>query len=178
MELPVVVFDASTAILLARTDLLKDIVERGESWMAREAYKEATAKDSEDARAIARLVREGAIRQARAGKEAKALEQDFRLGRGEAETIAVARAKMAICATDDGPAIRCCKALNVPFVTAIGFLVALREIGDLSERGALELLSKLERYGRYATHILQDAAARIRGAGGTDKGPRNPRRKP
>ncbi len=75
-----------------------------------------------------------------------------------------ARAAKLPCATDDGPAIRCCKVLGVPFVTALGFLVGLVQTGELGTELGLELLSKLDRFGRHRARILEDAAHRIREA--------------
>jgi len=49
------VLDASTAILLAKVDLLRTVVARGEVWIGETAASEAMAKESDDARAIAKL---------------------------------------------------------------------------------------------------------------------------
>jgi predicted nucleic acid-binding protein len=156
------VLDASTAILLAKVGLLRQVVAKGEVWIGETAAAEAMAKQSDDALAIANLIQEGHIRPIDIKANAGELMGEFRLGAGEAEAIVLARQKGALCATDDGPAIRCCKVLGVPFATAIGFLIALSESGELDNALALELLSKLERFGRYSARILEDAALRIR----------------
>jgi predicted nucleic acid-binding protein len=156
------VFDASTAILLVKVGLLRQVVAKGEVWIGETAAAEAMAKQSDDALAIANLIQEGHIRPVDLKEITRGLMSDFRLGPGEAEAIVLARQKNALCATDDGPAIRCCKVLGVPFATAIGFLIALAESGELDVALALELLSKLERFGRYRARILEDAARRIR----------------
>ena len=155
------VLDASTAILLAKVGLLRQVVTKGEVWIGSTTADEATAKKS-DAMAIARLLEEGYIRQTPLEKQSRKLMREFRLGSGEAEAIVLAREKNALCATDDGPAIRCCKVLGIPFTTAIGFLIALAESGELTSELALELLAKLERFGRYHARILEDASRRIR----------------
>lgn len=121
------------------------------------------AKESDDARAIGKLLEEGHIRRKAVNKEARRLMGEFRLAAGEAEAIVLAQQKGALIGTDDGPAIRCCKVLGITFVTAIGFLVALTESGELDTVLAMELLTKLERFGRYDTRILEDAARRVRG---------------
>jgi predicted nucleic acid-binding protein len=139
------------------------VVARGEVWIGEVAASEAMAKESDDARAIAKLVEEGRIRRKAIKEDAYRFMGEFRLAAGEAEAIALAQQKGAICGTDDGPAIRCCKVLGIPFVTAIGFLVALAESGELDTALAMELLTKLERFGRYGARILEDAARRIRG---------------
>lgn len=156
-----IVFDASTAILLAKADLLRQVVIKGEAWMPATVVREVTAKQSHDSRAIQVLINEELIRSVRVKGGFLDLARDFRLHAGEAESVALAREKKAVCATDDGPAIRCCKVLGVPFVTAIGFLVALAEAQELEKGLALELVGTLERFGRYNVRILEDAARRI-----------------
>ena len=91
------VLDASTAILLAKIDLLREVTSRGAVMMAETAVDEALAKDSHDARMIRSL------------------------------------------------------------------------LGDRSI-GRLELLAKLQRFGRYDTRILEDVARRIRAAAPSKEG--------
>ena len=160
------VLDASTAILLAKIGLLRELAEFGELWMAEVAYQEATVKDVDDARLIRKLAEERLIQRASAKAGKADLEKDFRLDEGEAETIALARKMGAIAGTDDGPAIRCLKVLGHPFTSAIALLVAMTEAGTVAPDLALELLAKLERFGRYDPRILEDVARRIRAAGG------------
>jgi predicted nucleic acid-binding protein len=95
--------------------------------MAGTAVDEALARDSDDARMIRSLLDEKSIGRVAAPAGADALMRDFRIDRGEAETIAVARETGATCATDDGPAIRCCRALGISFTSAIGLLAAMAE---------------------------------------------------
>jgi predicted nucleic acid-binding protein len=161
------VLDASTAILLAKIGLLRELAGFGELWMAGIAFGEATIKDVDDARLIRKLSEEGLIQRAGAKSEKAGLEKDFRLDEGEAETIALARRMGAIAATDDGPAIRCLKVLGLPFTSAIALLAAMTEAGTVAPELALELLAKLERFGRYDTRILEAVSRRIREAGGT-----------
>lgn len=166
-----IVLDASTAILMAEIDLLRPLVEQGEAWMAESAFREATVKeDAQDALHIRKLADEGLIRRGRAPGAGAQIERDFRLVEGESESIALAREKGAICATDDGPAIRCLKVLGLPFTTAVVLLVVMTENGYVTGELGLELLSKLERFGRYDPRILEDAARRIRKAGEDEKG--------
>lgn len=156
-----VVFDASTAILLARVDLLRKVIDRMDSGIGVVAADEAVRKQTEDARAIAILLQEGALRKISVPGDSRTLRTEFRLGPGEAETILLAQQERAVCATDDGPAIRCCKVLGIPFATAIVFLVGLVESGDLDVELGRELLNKLQRYGRYSSRIIEDAGRRI-----------------
>ncbi len=158
--------DASTAILLAKIGVLRDVAGRGEAWISGSALREATAKDTPDAQVIRALVEEGLIRPCSAKGGTGRIRKDFRLDEGESESITIAREKGGVCGTDDGPAIRCCKVLGIPFTSAVALLVVMAESGVLSGDLALELLAKLEKYGRYDPRILEDAARRIRKAGG------------
>jgi len=87
MTVRALVLDASTAILLAKIGLLREVVAEGEVWMPEAAFREATAKELDDARLIRRLAEEGLLRRAtlRAGRGGIA--KDFRLDSGEAQTI-------------------------------------------------------------------------------------------
>lgn len=159
------VLDASTAILLAKIGLLREVVGEGEVWMAEAAFREATAAELDDARLIRKLAEEGLVRRAAPRAGTGEIETDFRLDEGEAETIALAREKGAIVGTDDGPALRCLKVLGLPFTSAIALLSAMAEGGRVLPDLALELLAKLERFGRYDPRILEEVARRIREAG-------------
>lgn len=164
MPAPEIVLDASTAILLAKVDLLRAVVESADVWMTAEALEEATVKETSDALLIGKLVDEGRVRKAAAPVGVAALMRDFRLERGEAETILLAQGRGAVVATDDGPAIRACKVLGLPFATAIHFLVQAARAGEVGRERGLELLRKLEKFGRYDARILEDAGRRIREA--------------
>lgn len=88
------------------------------------------------------------------------LEQDFNLGKGEAEAIAFAlNEKAKLLAIDDKNGINACKLLGVPFTTALSILVRSREKGLLDHAGALQRLTLLAKFGRYKQTILD--AARI-----------------
>lgn len=164
------VLDASTAILLAKIDLLREVISRGAVMMAGTAVDEALARGSHDARMIRVLLDEKNIGRVAAPAGAAALMRAFRIDRGEAEAIAVARETGAICATDDGPAIRCCRALGISFTSAIGLLAAMAAVEIVERTLALELLAKLQRFGRYDARILEDVARRIRAAPSSGKG--------
>jgi predicted nucleic acid-binding protein len=160
------VLDASTAILLAKIGVLRDVAGRGRAFIPPSALREATVKDTPDAQVIRALVEEGLIRSCPAKGGTERIRKDFRLDEGESESIALAREMGGICGTDDGPAIRCCKVLGIPFTSAVALLVAMAEGKALAGELALELMAKLERFGRYDPRILEDAARRLRSVGG------------
>lgn len=161
------VLDASTAILLAKVDLLRSVASRTDCWMGEVAAAEASLKQTDDAVAIEMSLENGAVRRDSIEKGLDNLMRDFNIHTGEAESILLSQSRSAVCGTDDGRAIRCCKVLGVRFTTAIGLLVALTEAGDVESGLAAERLHKLERFGRYHPRILEDAALRVRAVGRT-----------
>jgi len=159
-----IIFDSSTLILLAKVELLKEIVRQLEMVIPREVERESTVKDSFDAKLIKKLIEDGKIRVAKVrGKGGKKkLKDDFNIGEGEVSALLLAKNKGSPLATDDGPTIKACKILDVKFTTAIHFLVGT-ERGILSKDIALAKLEKLEKYGRYSSRIIDDASRRIKG---------------
>jgi predicted nucleic acid-binding protein len=129
------------------------------------AFHEATARDVDDARLIRKLEDEKLLHRASVKPGVAGITRDFRLGPGEAETIALAGEKGAIAGTDDGPAIRCLRVLGLRYTSAAALLVTLVEVGRVTPELGMELLAKLERLARYAPRILEDGAGRIRTAG-------------
>ncbi len=89
--------------------------------------------------------------------------RDFRLDVGEASSLAVATTHGGILGTDDGLAIQACKVLGVPFVTAIHLLLRLSEQRVVDRSTALVRLETLQRCGRYAPRIVEDAMRQLQG---------------
>jgi len=162
-----VVFDASTLILLAKIELLDllladlDVPVAIPDEVARES---CGSKKGLDALIIQRALDESRIK-AIAVKDrrlAAKLEADFSLGKGEAEAIALAvKKKAALVGIDDKNGINACKLLGLSFTTAVGFLVRSRENGLLEQPEALEKLARLARYGRYKDSIIEDARMKL-----------------
>ena len=160
-----IVFDASTLILLARIGLLPEVVKNAEAVISDVVQMEATRKGTPDAGLIDQLVREKRLRVERvpAKKEVKRLMADFPIQNGEALSVVLARQKGAILATDDKATIKVCKVFRIGFATALHFLVHSRKRGFLSREIALAKLDKLQKYGRYHADIIRDATERIKG---------------
>jgi predicted nucleic acid-binding protein len=161
-----VVFDASTLILLAKLELLPSIVSQHDVLMTPVVEREAVRRASHDAVLIARLMSQGSIQVVRTPyprQEVRSLQKDFGLAAGEATSLWLAASKRETLATDDGPAIRACKVVGVPFVTAIHFLLDALRRGDLSQEVALAKLERLAVHGRYHQRILDAARSKMEG---------------
>lgn len=158
-----IVFDASTLILLAKVELLRRVVEAVEVVIPAGVERESTMKDTFDARLVRALIEEGRIKVATETGRVAQIMEDFRLAEGEAQALSLARARRAILATDDGLAIKACKVLGVEFATAVHFLIRAYERGVIDQETALAKLETLKGYGRYDSRIIEDARKRLPG---------------
>jgi hypothetical protein len=158
-----IVFDASTLILLAKVNLLREVSSEIEIIIPLAVEKEAIIKKTDDAEFIALLIQERKIivQKADEAKAIKKLQIDFRLAQGEAEALWLARKQRYPIAIDDGPGIRACKVLGLRFLTAVHFLLYLTSHNKLSSALAQEKLAMLVQYGRYGKRIIQDAMNRL-----------------
>lgn len=154
------VFDASTLILLAKIELLGDLSRELDVIIPKVVEEEATAKkDSFDAKMIRSLIEEGKIRVEPVKNEGtvEELMRDFKMDEGEAAVLTLFEKKDAdLIATDDGQLIKAAKVMGIPFVNSISFLIRAKEKGILDEDIALEKLRKLEEFGWYKARIIGD----------------------
>ena len=160
-----IVFDASTLILLAKIELLREIIEEINVIIPGKVKSECLLKEGIDATLISTLIRETKIVVKKAGsaEAIKKIQQDFRIEAGEAESIWLARRLDCQIAVDDGPTIKACKVIGQRFTTAIHFLLSLASQNRLEKSMALAKLEKLSVYGRYSKIIIEDATKRLKG---------------
>ena len=162
-----VVFDASTLILIAKAELLDLFLANVSVPVAipGEVGKECCgSKKALDAVIIQRALNESRIKTVvvKNRRLVAKLEADFSLGRGEAEAIALAlNQKAEVLGIDDKNGINACKLLGVAFTTAVGILIRSREKGLLEESDALEKLESLAKHGRYKDSIIEDARLKL-----------------
>lgn len=173
------IFDASTLILLARADLLDSLLDDYPNTIA---IPEAVEHEClvpplrPDGILIRERIRERrlVVHKLQSTAVANRLIEDFHLGIGEAEALLLALEKQVdIMATDDRNAIRACKLLRLRFMTAIGILIRLQERGRLTAEEARRGLERLAVYGRYHRTILEDAKRLLEGEE-YDQGTENP----
>jgi uncharacterized protein len=162
-----IVFDASTLILIAKIELLDLFLANvnvpmtipGE--VAREC---CSSKKTLDAVMIQKVLDESRIKTivVKNRRLVAKLQGDFNLGKGEAEAIVLAiNEKAQLLGIDDKNGINACKLLGLAFTTAVGILLRSREKGLLEEPEALEKLTRLARYGRYRDSIIEDARRKL-----------------
>lgn len=164
-----IVLDASTAILLAKVELLDPFVEAVQQTvvMPKEVEQECYGRrEALDARLIAKAIAEKRIKvqAVRQRKQYEKLRRDFTLGRGEAGALTLALGREdAVVATDDRQAINACKLLRVPFTTALAVLMRMREKGLLGAEQAARKLEALARCGRYKERTIDAARLELEG---------------
>jgi len=160
-----IVFDASTLILLAKIELLREVTREVKVIIPEKVKAECLLKEGIDAILISTLIKEKKIEVKKAGdKEAiKKIQRDFRIEVGEAETLWLAKRLNCPIAVDNGPTIKACKVIGQRFTTAVHFLLNLASRGRLGLPMAMAKLEKLSYYGRYSKKIIEDATKRLKG---------------
>ena len=160
-----IVFDASTLILLAKIELLRELTGEVKVIIPEKVKTECLLKEGIDATLISTLIREHKIEVKKAGnaEAIKKIQRDFRIETGEAEALWLARKLDCPIAVDDGPTIKACKIIGQRFTTAIHFLLNLASQNRLEQPMASVKLEKLSAYGRYHKKIIEDATQRLKG---------------
>jgi len=159
-------FDSSTLILLAKSELLKETVQDFEIMITDIVRKECAVKDTFDAKLIHALISTDNIKVEKGfdKKEMSQIMKGFNINSGEASALLVAKKREISLATDDGLTIKACKILNVPFLTAIHFLLHLFDRSIIEDQEmALVKMEKLATFGRYNHRIIESAISRIKG---------------
>lgn len=159
-----IVFDSSTLILPAKTEILTRVLEDTQIVITDTVKEESTGRQEFiDAKLITRFVNEGKIKVENydIGKEGRKIKKDFNMEIGEVSSLLLARKRGYILATDDKQAIKACKILQIPFLTAIHFLLRLYEKEVIGYELAFAKVKILERVGRYHPDIIRDVLRKI-----------------
>jgi len=165
-----IVFDASTLILLAKIELLDVFVSSfsGRISIPEIIRDEVCIKGREETPLLTRLIDDKKIHvsKVKADKAVRKIMDDFHIDTGEAAAIILALdEKASLVATDDRNAIRACKALKQDFTTTVAVLIRAFEKNLIDKAEALIKLQKLESVARYNRAILEDAQKLIEGGG-------------
>ncbi len=165
-----IVFDASTLILLAKTELLDVFVSGfgGKISIPEIIRDEVCILGREEAPLITRLIEDKTIQvlKVKADKTIRKIMDDFHIDAGEAAVIILAlNEKASLVATDDRNAIRACKALKLDFTTAISILTRAFEKKLFDKAEALIKIQKLASLARYNRAIIEEARKLIEGGG-------------
>ena len=159
--------DASTLILLAKTELLDLFLEEfnGKPAISTGVEIESTKKGTFDAILIKeRIQQQKIIVKAVKNKDfVEKISKDFRLHLGEAETIALCiENQFKAVATDDYNAIKACSILQINYISALGILLRLNEQKKLDKKEAMLKLNALKYFGRYSDEIINECKNAVR----------------
>lgn len=163
-----IVFDASTLILLAKIGLLELFIStfQGRVAIPKKVKSEVCVQGEEERPLVESLIKQGKIEilTAKNPKQKRKLMADFNIDEGEAEALLLTiQTGAKAIATDDRNAIRASKLLKIDFITAIGFLVRAYEKQLVGRDEALTKLQSLQTISRYSNIILKDTKNRIQG---------------
>lgn len=167
----VLVADASSLILLAKTGVLFRLVEHAVVLVPRAVYAEVCGAEHmhlfADAELVAALTKRGKLHV----REVRELSPvPLALGRGEHEAVSLFLQERADAVlTDDGRAIRTCRLLGIPYLTSPGAVVELFLRGDLTAAEARLALEKLSVFGRYAPDVIAAALLSLTPGGRREK---------
>ena len=163
-----IIFDASTLILLIKIDLLELFISdyKRSLVIPKKVKTEVCVEGREETPHLKNLIQEGQIEvlTAKNPRQKRKLMVDFNIDEGEAEALLLALQKEAeLIAADDRNATRAAKLLKIDFVTAIGFLIRAAEKKLIKRDEALFKLEKLRVFGRYSLPIIENAKNKIKG---------------
>jgi len=163
-----IIFDASTLILLAKIDLLELFISnfQGKVLVPESVALEVGQAGYEDSPLILKLIenKKISILKTKNKRQSDKLMLDFNIDQGEAEAISLAvQENMHFIATDDRNAIRACKMLKIEFITAMAILIRAFEKQLIDKNEAILKLQKLRYIGRYSKAIIVDAEKQIKG---------------
>ena len=168
-----IIFDASTLILLAKTDLLELFISNypGQVLIPEEVRSEILQIEKADAAVLKQLIENKKIKvtKIKDNNFSNKLMEDFNIEKGEAEALGLTLQENAgVIATDDRNAMKACKFLKLEFITSISILIRSFEKGLINREEAFIKLSKLQDLGRYSKAIIADAAEQLQGRKGED----------
>jgi predicted nucleic acid-binding protein len=164
-----ILFDASTLILLAKIEMLEIFLTDLDRKVAipEKVNEEVFEGSSPEGPLIAKLIQDRRIDvlKTKDRKLVLRLMEDFNIDEGEAETLTLAvQKKASLVVTDDKNAIRACKIMKLDFTTAIAILVRACEKGLIQADEAFAKLKKLQSFARYNKAIIETARNQIEGA--------------
>ncbi len=160
----IIVSDASTLILLQKISLLDKLAENFEFIIPEEVYKETVingkAKKFSDAYQIENKIKENLmkVKKIKDKNRVNKIINEFGTAEGESESIILfLELKADILATDDHKSINVCRAYNIPFITALAFVLYSHIRKFVANNEAKKMIEELSIYGRYKDELIYKA---------------------
>ncbi|MEK6982394.1 MAG: hypothetical protein AABX38_05675 [Candidatus Micrarchaeota archaeon] len=161
------VFDSSTLILLAKTEILDQFMDNYQKKVVipQRVFEEScNQKMTFDSLLIKKRVEEGkiSIRNIKDKNMVAKISNEFGLGSGESEAIVLClEQKAELIGLDDRLGINACKILKIPFTNALAILIRLYEKGRIDKQRANAILGRLIYYGRYSKEFIEIAKMQL-----------------
>ena len=162
-----VVIDSCSIILMAKATVLEEFVKWKESIITEQVYcevMEGKEKKLFDALLLSKLVDEKKIlKNNPKGKEmAKKLMDDFGLGKGEAESIAVAIENNSPIITDNKQGRKAAKIYGMALLGSIDVITALYKVKKITKEKAVNALKSLKEHGWFNDYLIENALEDIK----------------
>ncbi|MEK6950097.1 MAG: hypothetical protein AABX13_00030 [Nanoarchaeota archaeon] len=156
-----IIADACSVILLAKASVLEGSSSTYNICISTQVYEEVLAgkqKQFQDALLLERLAREKKIKIIEAPSASRRrIQRDFRMGEGEASTIALGIKERAIVATDNRQGRKAARIYGLPLVGSIDIVVSLTKKGIISKEKAQEALRILREEGWFSPYLIEQA---------------------
>ena len=154
-----IAIDSSSLILLAKLSILDKFLQNLKTKLVitDEVEMECILKDTFDAKIIKKRIEEKTINKKIISNRqiCNKIMEDFNVGKGEAETIALCLENKLDIITDDKKAINACRVLKIKFTTIPNILVWMFRKNIITKSQAETYAVKLERIGRYKKEIIE-----------------------
>lgn len=161
----IVISDSSTLILLQRISLIEKLLNKFQIIIPAEVFDEAVtngkARKFSDAYKIEEKInaKQITVKEVSVDK----IDKEFNLGKGETAAISLfLQTKADMLAVDDHKAINVCKILDIPFMTALTFVVYSYQNKLIEKKPANAMIDELSIYGRYKYELINNAKSLIR----------------
>ncbi|MBW1799545.1 MAG: hypothetical protein JRJ85_02335 [Deltaproteobacteria bacterium] len=160
MAIKKIVADSTALILLAKCSLLEIVCKLLEVVVPLTVLEETASEDLSANYADAFIIRDLFSRGlfSLASPNPAELQMPFNLHRGEADALMLAkRSPGAVCATDDGKAIKAARFLKIPFIITPEIVVSLYKLEEIPFAKARQSIEKLGKIGRYSPEIIAES---------------------
>ncbi len=156
-----IIADACSVILLAKASVLERSLTTYNIRISPQVYEEVLAgkqKQFQDALLLERLEQEKKIKIIDAPSASiKRLQRDFKMGEGEASTIALGIKEQAIVATDNRQGRKAARIYGLPLVGSIDLVVSLARKKIISKEKAEDALRILQEEGWFSPYLIEQA---------------------
>lgn len=166
-----IVGDACSIILLAKSTVLEEFAKRNHLTIPQEVYREVTAgkeKKLFDALLMERLAKEKKIVVLKTANPSavEKLAHDFGMGKGEAETLSLTlEDPRRIILTDNKQGRKAAKIHGLHLIGSLEVVAALYKLQHIEKEKAFDALQVLRQVGWFEEHLIKQAEEEMNNEG-------------